>query len=129
MKVKVLLNDSKFVTSYAVIGDILGSVDAEIDQNELDDFFDNFSSYYFNEGTLLKDADKQSQREKLEKLEQLRLQRRTECFPVVNRGKLWYDMLTEEQLTELNSWYASWLDVTETEVIPSMPQWIAYEEI
>ena len=57
-------------------------------------------------------------------LDDLRQQRETECFSIINRGKLWYDNLTEEQLIELQTWYKSWLDVTETKIIPEKPNWI-----
>lgn len=46
------------------------------------------------------------------------------CFPVVNRGKLWYDHLTLAQVSELNEWYEKWLDVTHTFAIPEEPSWI-----
>ena len=59
-----------------------------------------------------------------ELLFELRRRRAEECFPVVNRGKLWYDCLSIEQLTELNDWYFAWLDVTETKVIPIKPEWL-----
>ena len=35
----------------------------------------------------------------------LRNMRERVCFPVINRGKLWYDSLTSEQLNELKKWY------------------------
>ena len=54
----------------------------------------------------------------------LRRRRETECFPIVNRGKTWYNLLTDEQFTELNHWYLCWLDVTETGVIPVPPKWL-----
>ena len=54
----------------------------------------------------------------------LRNQREVECFPIINRGKLWYDNLTTEQIAELNKWYNAWLDVTETKVIPNKPNWL-----
>ena len=54
----------------------------------------------------------------------LRRKRKTECFPFINRGKLWYDNLTKEQLEELNIWYDSWLNVTETLDEPEKPEWI-----
>lgn len=57
-------------------------------------------------------------------LEDLRLRREVECFPIINRGKLWYDNLTTEQVTELDEWYNAWLDVTETKVIPNKPNWL-----
>ena len=57
-------------------------------------------------------------------LNKLRQQREVECFPIINRGQLWYDTLTSEQRTELQEWYHAWLDVTETKVIPTKPSWL-----
>lgn len=54
----------------------------------------------------------------------LRRRRETECFPIVNRGKTWYNLLTDAQFTELNHWYLCWLDVTETGIIPTIPKWL-----
>ena len=54
----------------------------------------------------------------------LREKRKEICFPVINRGKLWYDTLTPLQLGELKSWYWEWLNVTETLVIPKKPVWL-----
>lgn len=59
-----------------------------------------------------------------EMVEDLRSRREKECFPFINRGKLWYDMLTQEQILELNLWYIDWLNVTESKVIPEKPQWL-----
>lgn len=55
---------------------------------------------------------------------QLRTQRNAECFPIINRGKLWYDKLTSEQLIELEIWYKSWLDCTETMIAPIAPSFL-----
>lgn len=57
-------------------------------------------------------------------LDRLRMLREEECFPYINRGKPWYDRLTEEQRVELDAWYQAWLDVTETKVIPTKPSWL-----
>lgn len=54
----------------------------------------------------------------------VRARRERECFSVINRGKLWYDRLSNEQLLELEKWYQAWLDATETGVIPARPRWI-----
>ena len=54
----------------------------------------------------------------------LRRRRNEECFPVINRGKLWYDKLTTQQVQELNDWYDAWLNVTETHVVPDKPKWL-----
>ena len=67
-------------------------------------------------------------------LEQLRYRREEECFPIINRGVLWYNTLTTEQQQELNTWYQSWLNVpqvyletkpTDIEtIIPIKPSWL-----
>lgn len=58
------------------------------------------------------------------KAEILRAQRAAQCFPIVNRGALWYEKLTEEQKSELSAWYEAWLDAPATSIIPDMPTWL-----
>ena len=53
-----------------------------------------------------------------------RKERATVCFPIINRGKLWYDTLTPAQLGELKSWYWKWLDAPKTLEYPVMPEWL-----
>lgn len=55
---------------------------------------------------------------------ELRRRREMECFPVINRGYLWYMQLSDEQLKELNEWYKDWLNVTETLLVPQKPEWM-----
>lgn len=57
-------------------------------------------------------------------LNSLRAQREAECFSVINRGKLWYDGLTEEQLGELKAWYQAWLDAPQTKEKPKELAWL-----
>lgn len=59
-----------------------------------------------------------------EELFALRKEREKECFSVINRGKLWYNLLTDEQVAELRDWYLAWLNVTETRSIPKKPKWL-----
>lgn len=59
------------------------------------------------------------------KLSNIRFQRETECFPVINRGELWYAKLTTEQKSELASWYQAWLDAPQTGIIPAKPEWLS----
>ena len=54
----------------------------------------------------------------------IRQLRTTECFSYINRGQLWYDMLTAEQKEELKEWYISWLDAPATLTIPEPPEWL-----
>lgn len=56
--------------------------------------------------------------------EEIRTRRVAECFAVVNRGKIWYDRLSEEQETELADWYEAWLNAPETLVVPDRPEWM-----
>lgn len=54
----------------------------------------------------------------------IRSRRSSECFPIINRGALWYEKLTEEQKTELAVWYELWLNAPATAIIPKKPVWI-----
>lgn len=58
------------------------------------------------------------------KQELLRSRREYECFPYINRGELWYDLLTDAQKEELDVWYKDWLNVTETLIVPTKPKWL-----
>lgn len=58
------------------------------------------------------------------KKENIRQLREIKCFDYVNRGQLWYDMLTAEQKEELRLWYIAWLDAPATLVIPKTPVWL-----
>lgn len=84
------------------------------------DFYDDFSHYRYIEGALVKqenyisDLDKQTIRENRTRI----------CFPIINRGQLWYDTLTDEQRNELSVWYQEWLDAPQTGVEPNSPEWI-----
>lgn len=59
-----------------------------------------------------------------------RHQREIVCFPIINRGTIWYNTLTQEQKDELSIWYQDWLDITvdinleEMPIIPEYPNWL-----
>lgn len=54
----------------------------------------------------------------------IRTRRERECFPIINRGALWYNKLTEGQKTELSAWYEAWLDAPATSIIPDKLTWV-----
>lgn len=54
----------------------------------------------------------------------IRANREEKCFPIINRGKLWYDTLTKQQHSELAVWYRAWLDATDTMVEPDDLSWV-----
>lgn len=56
--------------------------------------------------------------------EYYRRRRAEVCFPVINRGQLWYEHLTAVQVTELNDWYEAWLEAPDTLSEPVAPEWI-----
>lgn len=58
------------------------------------------------------------------RLASFRSQREEKCFSIINRGQLWYDGLTEQQIAELTAWYKDWLNVTQTLEVPSKPKWL-----
>lgn len=55
---------------------------------------------------------------------EIRRRREKECFPIVNRSRMWHSRLTNEQQSELARWYQMWLDAPETDIIPVTPVWI-----
>ena len=59
-----------------------------------------------------------------EQREYIRQLRVSKCFSYINRGQLWYDMLTAGQKAELKEWYISWLDAPATLTIPEPPEWL-----
>lgn len=120
---KVLLNEQGYVGSYALEGDLLDAVETA-EPDDLLHFEEHFTAYQVRDGTLVfdegKDAQAQSEAAKVE----YRRRRELECFPIINRGQLWYDTLSEGQLSELKNWYQAWLDGTNTQTIPEKPEWL-----
>lgn len=57
----------------------------------------------------------------------IRERRKYECFPIINRGQLWYNKLTEAQKSELDAWYQAWLDAPQTLTEPPFPAWLDEE--
>ena len=122
---KVVLNEQGFVMNYATLGGFVDDTQIEIAEPEdMQDFEQNYGSYHIVDNKLVKDKQEQLRLEDEHELDLLRHQREKICFPIINRGELWYSRLTEEQKAELNTWYDAWLDVTETRVIPETPEWL-----
>lgn len=122
---QVILNEQGYVKAYALIGSF-GSDFVTVNEPEnIDDFENNYRSYYLSEDNILvKSDDKLKEIEAERELVFLRSQREKACFPYINRGYLWYSNLTDVQKTDLDAWYQAWLNVTETRVIPEIPEWL-----
>ena len=118
----VNLDKNGYVYEFAVIGTVSNGVEVECQDMEL--FLQNPRAHYCVDNVLHFDESKAVQLNEAWIQADLRRQRDIICFPVINRGKLWYDKLTESQLEELTDWYNAWLNVTETLAIPDKPAWI-----
>lgn len=79
-----------------------------------------------NEGFLYFDEERYLNKQIQVLKDDLRNDRETECFDVVNRGDIWYKKFvnTPEREIEFEAWYQAWLDVTETLEKPIKPEWI-----
>lgn len=100
------------------------AIEVDIDNFDFDDFLMNYQAYKYDGNKIERDDEQavivQDENEK----ELLRVRRLKECFPIINRGDMWYSTLSEDQRTELGVWYQEWLDVTETKIVPNMPSWL-----
>ena len=121
---QVILNEQGYVKAYALVGSFASGFVTVDEPANIDDFENNYHSYYLSGNSLVKNDEKQHEIEDNRVLSVLRSHREKVCFPYVNRGYLWYSKLTEEQKEELELWYQAWLDVTETRVEPDMPRWL-----
>lgn len=121
----ITVDGNSYVTGL-YLGDglsVKGGIEVEL-PFEADELFSNIGVYQYVGGEFIKDEKKAVTKADEDALAELRGRRKTECFPVINRGQLWYAQLNEEQATELANWYKAWLDVTESRVIPETPTWI-----
>lgn len=124
---QIKINKEGYIEEFMLpgsMGILPDSVKLETFDIDLEDFKINFKAYKFDGTKLFRDNDiLSSVLDEKEKIE-LRSQRERECFKFINRGPLWYNTLTESQITDLTKWYKDWLDVTETKVIPTKPEWL-----
>lgn len=119
---KVNVDENGYVTEWCMVGDNGG---AEVEPPEdFDSFLDCFSGFKLVNGELVKDEEKDTA-DRLElQRDDLRKRREAECFPVINRGWIWYSSLTLSQWRELRTWYLAWLNVTSTLTVPNRPTWL-----
>lgn len=76
-------------------------------------------------GSWVEDKTHGEDEEQIKKVQQhIRARREVECFPIINRGELWYGNLTSAQKAELSDWYTAWLNAPETLEIPTRPEWL-----
>ena len=119
----VVLDENNYITEFCT-GGFLQNETLHIETIIPDNFIQYYQAYQIINDTLIFDDTKINNINHEIELNELRGRREIECFSITDRGELWYSHLTQEQLTELNSWYEAWLNVTETKIIPEKPSWL-----
>lgn len=116
--------ETKRIVEYVTLGTIFPKEEGEVFEiNEPQDTSNLlFSKYIDGEIIYFEQFKKEALEE--QRLNELRYDRSTLCFSIINRGPNWHNRLTEAQAAELDEWYQAWLDVTETKTIPTKPEWI-----
>ena len=121
---QILCDEYGYVASFAMVGTLTDGVEIS-EPEDVDHFREHFQSYRLCESDyIIYDAAKEKTLAGEERIAEIRRLREQECFPVINRGKFWYDQLNDEQRTELATWYQAWLDATKTDVMPDKPGWL-----
>lgn len=116
---QVLFDEAGYITSFALVGTLVDGIELP-EPADIEHFMEHFSAYRVRDGDLSFDAEQAD----LAKIDEIRQKRMAECFPIINRGQLWYDRLTDKQQQELNIWYQAWLDATITGAVPDKPAWL-----
>ena len=120
---KVLLNEGGYVESFAIIGDLVDGIEVP-EPSDMEHFTAHFEAYGLADGELVFNDVRERALEYAKQVAEIKERREKECFPVINRGQLWYDRLTEEQHEELNAWYQAWLDAPGNLHIPEPLTWV-----
>lgn len=120
---KILIDENKYLTCFCIDAELENGIEVA-NPDDLESFIDTFRAYKYEDGNLLLDEQKLQSANDTRIADELRFKREKACFPVINRGELWYIRLTADQKKELDAWYQAWLDVTDTKVLPDIPMWL-----
>lgn len=120
---KITTDEQGFVRCFAYVGDLVNSIEVQ-EPEDIDLFLRQFYAFRLQDGYLIYDAEAYETHVTEEIKAEYRIRREKECFAVVNRGQLWYEGITLQQMVELRQWYKAWLKVTETMVVPEKPAWL-----
>lgn len=112
-----------YIDSYAIVGELENGIEVDTPE-DMEVFHKNFKAYKLVDNKLILDENKLVESKNSAIIEGYRFLRKQECFPIINRGILWYERLTPEQKEELNLWYQNWLDITITKEVPIKPNWL-----
>ena len=91
---------------------------------DIQHFVEHRNCYKYEGGSLAYHPEREEAVKEEGNKNEIRIMRESICFPVINRGWLWYQNLTEQQIDELSSWYKAWLDAPQTMTTPEPLEWI-----
>lgn len=94
------------------------------DSIDIQHFVEHRNCYKYEGGSLAYHPEREEAVKEEGNKNEIRIMRESICFPVINRGWLWYQNLTEQQIDELSSWYKAWLDAPQTMTTPEPLEWI-----
>lgn len=120
---KILTDQYGYVISFATLGELVDGFEVP-EPEDLQHFIEHHQSYKLADGVLIFNESQADTLAKKQAKDEYRRLREKECFPVINRGQLWYEKLSDAQLQELREWYRAWLDSTEKLTIPKKPKWL-----
>ena len=120
---KVKKDEKGFISEFTLVGNLVDGIEIPNPEN-LEHFLEHYEAYTVHNGVLLFDSGHDEEVADNATKAELRIRREKECFSFINRGQLWYGMLTVKQIAELTAWYKAWLKVTDTKVVPEKPSWL-----
>ena len=120
---KILIDENKYLTCFCIDAELENGIEVA-EPDDLQSFIDTFRAYKYEDGNLILDEQKLQSVNDTRIVDELRFKREKACFPIINRGELWYSRLTADQKKELDTWYQAWLDVTDTNVLPDTLAWL-----
>lgn len=120
---KVTINEKGYVENYAFAGSLDGSEDVANPSDSVH-FEAHYPAYRIRDGNPVFDEEEWARLAFAAETDLLRKRREAECFPIINRGALWYERLTPERRRSLLAWYEEWLNVTGTRKLPVRPDWL-----
>lgn len=117
------LDAQNYITGYAVVGTISDGI--EVPDALLDQIDPAKVGYYtYIDGVITLDQTKYNANAVKVAKDEIRERRAQECFPIINRGKPWYDLWTTTQYNQIHTWYQAWLDAPATGTIPTKPTFL-----
>lgn len=120
---KVLLNESGYVESFTIVGELVEGIEVT-EPSDMEHFYAHFEAYGLVDGVLVFNDVREHTLDHAKLVAEIKERREKECFLVINRGELWYERLTEVQHEELKAWYQAWLDAPGNLTIPEPLSWV-----